>query len=141
MRIVSLNVWGGACWPALADWLPGCGADVLCLQEVIAPVAPGTPAWLRYTDSYRDLAQRGDLVADVSTALPGFRPWFSPAARGPLTDDTGATWITDHGLSLWTAPHVAVTEARSAFIHGSFRAARCRHRKNSATTQKRFASP
>lgn len=121
MRIVSLNAWGGACWPELAAWLPGCGADVLCLQEVIAPVAPGTPAWLRYVDPWRDLAQRGDLVADVSAALPGFRSWFSPAARGPLTDDRGATWITDHGLGLWTAPHLAVTGARSTFIHGSFR--------------------
>ena len=34
MRIVSLNAWGGAVFGPLVEWLPRCGADVICLQEV-----------------------------------------------------------------------------------------------------------
>jgi hypothetical protein len=122
MRIVSLNAWGGACWPALQDWLPDSGAAVLCLQEVIRPVDLAAPGWLRYKDPFRDLAQRSDLFADVAALLPGWRGWFSPAARGPLAGEDGRLWLTDHGLGLWSAPEVAVTAMHAGFVHGDFRA-------------------
>jgi endonuclease/exonuclease/phosphatase family metal-dependent hydrolase len=122
VRIISLNAWGGACWPALSAWLPGCGADVLCLQEVIRPVAPGTPGWLRYVDPYRDLAQRGDLLGDIDDLWPGAPGWFTPAARGPLTDAQGRVWQTDHGLAVWTGAGVNVTSRLDGYVHGSFRA-------------------
>jgi hypothetical protein len=102
--------------------LPGCGADVLCLQEVIAATDPQAPPWLRYVDPFRDLAQRGDLFGDVSGALPGHRGWFAAAARGPLVDAQGREWATQHGLGLWTALGISVASCRSGFVHGRFRA-------------------
>lgn len=121
MRIISLNAWGGTCWDALRAWLPKCGADVLCLQEMIR--APGaSPAWLEYRDPCRTLAQRADLFADVSACMPTHQASFAPAARGPLSDALGRVHLSEHGLGMWIAPHLAVTARWQGFIHGTFRA-------------------
>jgi hypothetical protein len=33
VRVVSLNAWDGALFDELIQWLPSCGADVVCLQR------------------------------------------------------------------------------------------------------------
>lgn len=120
MRIVSLNAWGGRCWPALDRWLAVERPDVVCLQEVTrAPLR--APPWLTYRDAYRELDQRSDLFADVSKALPNHQPWFAAAARGPLTDSNGRAWQSEHGIACWVAPQLAVTERIQGFVHGRFR--------------------
>ncbi|WP_179381768.1 endonuclease/exonuclease/phosphatase family protein [Jannaschia marina] len=120
LRIVSLNAWGGRCWPALDRWLAVERPDVVCLQEVTrAPLR--APPWLSYRDAYRQLDQRSDLFADVSKALPSHQPWFAAAARGPLTDTNGRDWKSEHGIACWVAPHLAVTERIQGFVHGRFR--------------------
>jgi endonuclease/exonuclease/phosphatase family metal-dependent hydrolase len=120
LRIVSLNAWGGAVWPALGDWAASVGADVLCLQEMIrAPVE--SPEWLIYEDAHRRLDQRADLFADISARLPAHRAWFAPAARGPLRDGNGERYVSEHGLGLWVSDALAVTGQCSGFIHGSYR--------------------
>ncbi|WP_167767101.1 endonuclease/exonuclease/phosphatase family protein [Jannaschia formosa] len=120
MRIVSLNAWGGRCWPALDRWLPVERPDVLCMQEVTrAPLR--APPWLKYRDACRELDQRSDLFADVSRALPAHQPWFAAATRGPLTDSNEREWQSEHGIACWVAPHLAVTERIQGFVHGRFR--------------------
>ncbi|PWJ22540.1 endonuclease/exonuclease/phosphatase family protein [Jannaschia seohaensis] len=120
MRIVSLNAWGGRCWPALDRWLAVERPDVVCLQEVTrAPLR--APPWLKYQDAFRELDQRADLFGDVSKALPMHQPWFAAAARGPLTDSNGRAWMSEHGIACWVAPHLAVTERIQGFVHGRFR--------------------
>ncbi|MEM8822984.1 MAG: endonuclease/exonuclease/phosphatase family protein [Pseudomonadota bacterium] len=120
LRIVSLNAWGGRCWPALEAWVTAERPDVLCLQEVTR--APRrAPPWLKYTDPYRELDQRSDLFADISACLPQHQPCFAPAARGPLKDMNGRDWVSEHGIACWVAPHLAVTERMQGFVHGRFR--------------------
>jgi endonuclease/exonuclease/phosphatase family metal-dependent hydrolase len=120
LRIVSLNAWGGRCWPALDRWLAVERPDVLCLQEVTrAPLR--APPWLRYVDAGRELDQRSDLFGDVCRTLPQHQPWFAAAARGPLWDANGRAWNSEHGIACWVAPHLAVTERLQGFVHGRFR--------------------
>ena len=120
LRFVTLNAWGGRCWPALDAWLPRCEADVLGLQEVTrAPLR--APPWLRYVDPSRTLDQRSDLFGDVSAALPAYQPCFAPATRGALIDPNGREWASEHGIATWVAPHLAVTERWQGFVHGAYR--------------------
>ncbi|NDV01048.1 endonuclease/exonuclease/phosphatase family protein [Pseudoroseicyclus tamaricis] len=121
MRIISLNAWGGQCWPSLSAWLREAGADILLLQEVTRAPQP-SPAWLSYRDAFRSLDQRADLFADVSRRLPGHQAIFSPAARGTLQDESGRDVASEHGIAAWIAPHLAVTAIASGFVHGSYRA-------------------
>jgi endonuclease/exonuclease/phosphatase family metal-dependent hydrolase len=121
MRIVTLNAWGGQLWDALAAWLPGCGADVLLLQEVTRAPDPAPP-WLEYRDAYRHLWQRADLFGDVRHLLPAWQAVFAPAARGPLSSDDAGILRSEHGIAAFFAPHLAVTAMQSVFIHGAFRA-------------------
>ncbi|MGZ9809595.1 endonuclease/exonuclease/phosphatase family protein [Pseudoroseicyclus sp. H15] len=121
MRIISLNAWGGQCWPALADWLPEARADILLLQEVTRAPQP-SPDWLAYRDAFRSLDQRADLFADVSRLLPRHQATFSPAARGTLQDQDGRDVPSEHGIAAWIAPHLAVTAMASGFVHGTYRA-------------------
>ena len=120
MRIISLNAWGGAEWPELSRWLPGCDADVLFFQEVIRAPQP-VPEWLMYKDPYRTLDQRGDLMADVSSRLPGHQPYFAPAARGPLAAATGKAFTTEHGLGAWVDRNLAVTGVAQSALYGRYR--------------------
>ncbi|MBF9036275.1 endonuclease/exonuclease/phosphatase family protein [Rhodobacterales bacterium HKCCE2091] len=121
MRIVSLNAWGGKVWPALPDWIAAEVPDILCLQEVTRAPVP-SPDWLVYEDDFRRLDQRADLFADVSKCLPRHQGLFAPAARGVMRDGQGREVASEHGIAAWIAPHLAVTEYRSVFVHGGFRA-------------------
>lgn len=121
MRIISLNAWGGQLWDALAAWLPGCGADVLLLQEVTRAPEPG-PDWLEYRDAHRHLWQRADLINDIRALLPGWQAVFAPAARGPLSSPDAGILRSEHGIAAFFAPHLAITATCSGFIHGAFRA-------------------
>ncbi len=120
MRFVSLNAWGGQVWPALAQWVPAVGADILCLQEVTRAPVP-SPDWLRYVDPNRALDQRADLFADISALLPQHQSYFAPATRGVLHDKTGQPVASEHGQAVWVAPHLAVTGLWQGFIHDQFR--------------------
>ncbi|MEM9756888.1 MAG: endonuclease/exonuclease/phosphatase family protein [Pseudomonadota bacterium] len=120
LRIVSLNAWGGKLWGALKPWLQQLSADVLCLQEVTRAPEP-SPAWLTYSDAERRLDQRADLLADVSECLPKHQAVFAPAARGPLSDRDGRTYLSEHGIAMWIAPDLALTAYRSLFVHGAYR--------------------
>lgn len=120
LRIVSLNAWGGQCWDALSRWLPSLDVDVLCLQEVIRAPVP-SPAWLHYRDANRQLQQRADLFGDVCRMLPDHQAQFAAAARGPLVDDAGTTYLSEHGIAQWVAPHLARVAHWQGFVHGSFR--------------------
>jgi hypothetical protein len=121
MKIISLNAWGGQVWPALGSWVGGCGADVLCLQEMIQPIDP-SPPWLAYCDAYRRLNQRSDLFGDISARLPDHTGRFFPAAVGPMSDTGGKTYQSRHGLGQWVAPHLDRLARQDGFVHGAFRA-------------------
>jgi hypothetical protein len=120
MRLVWLNAWGGAVWPALGDWIAALAPDVLFLQEVIRAPVP-SPEWLIYADAYRRLDQRADLFADVSARLPGHQAFFAPAARGPLVNEDGCVFTSEHGLGAWVARGIAVSEYTTRFVHGRYR--------------------
>jgi endonuclease/exonuclease/phosphatase family metal-dependent hydrolase len=120
VRLVSLNAWGGAVWPALEEWLPRCRADVLCLQEVTRAPVP-SPDWLVYADAERRLDQRADLFADVGRLLPGHRGQFCAAARGPMQDAAGGIFASEHGIALFVAAPFTVTAQWQGFAHGAFR--------------------
>jgi endonuclease/exonuclease/phosphatase family metal-dependent hydrolase len=120
VRLVWLNAWGGAVWPALGDWIEALAPDVLFLQEVIRAPVP-SPEWLIYEDAHRRLDQRGDLFADVSARLPQHQAFFAPAARGPLTDEQGRRYTSEHGLGVWVARGLAVSDYATRFVTGRFR--------------------
>lgn len=120
MRIVSLNAWGGQLWEEMAAWLPGCGADVLLLQEVTRAPEPAPP-WMEYRDAYRRLWQRTDLFADIRALLPGWQAVFAAAARGPLGSDAATARRSEHGIAAFFAPHLAVAGQVQGFAHGAFR--------------------
>jgi hypothetical protein len=120
MRLVWLNAWGGAVWPALGDWIADLHPDVLFLQEVTRAPVP-CPEWLVYADSHRRLDQRADLFADVSARLPRHQSFFAPAARGPLKGPDGRSYTSEHGLATWVAQGLAVSDYATRFVHGSYR--------------------
>lgn len=120
MRIVWLNAWGGAVWPALGDWIEDVAPDVLFLQEVIRAPVP-SPDWLIYRDAHRRLDQRADLYADISARLPAHQSFFAAAARGPLEDAQGCVFASEHGLGTWVARGLAVSDYATAFVHGRYR--------------------
>ncbi|HEX7134408.1 MAG TPA: endonuclease/exonuclease/phosphatase family protein [Iamia sp.] len=118
MRIVSLNAWGGATYDALADWLPGCGADVLCLQEVTS--TPGLAGWTRFDDGERSLPQRADLFDDVRTALPGHQGSFLASDAGPVADGDGREHRQEFGLATFVDRRIPVVGQEASFVHGAF---------------------
>lgn len=120
MRIVSLNAWGGAVWPALSAWIGQIRADVLCLQEVTRRIAPSDD-WLIYGDAYRKLDQRADLFGDVSTRLPDHIGRFAAAARGDLRDSTGRVVRSEHGIAMWVRRDLVRSESLERFVIGQFR--------------------
>ena len=118
MRIVSVNAWGGAMWEPLADWLPRCGADVICLQEVTR--TPGLAGWTRFRDEERSLPQRADLFADVAALLPRHQGQFVASDAGPVLDRAGIRHRQDFGLAVFVADHLPVVGQATRFVHGSF---------------------
>jgi endonuclease/exonuclease/phosphatase family metal-dependent hydrolase len=118
VRIVSLNAWGGALADDLLEWLPGCGADILCLQEVTR--TPGLTGWTHFTDGERSLPQRAALFDDARAALPQHQAIFVTSDSGPVRDDTGRTFRQDFGLATLVGEDLPVVGADSAFVHGHF---------------------
>jgi endonuclease/exonuclease/phosphatase family metal-dependent hydrolase len=118
VRIVSLNTWGGVMFEALATWLPTCGADVVCLQEVTRTV--GLDGWTTFADGERSLPQRADLFSDVAEFLPGYRGSFVASDAGPVIDERGHRWRQDFGVATFVRRRLPVGGTASAFIHGSF---------------------
>jgi endonuclease/exonuclease/phosphatase family metal-dependent hydrolase len=116
---VSLNAWGGAKFDALIDWLPACGADVICLQEVCR--TPGAVGWTGFDDGERALPQRADLHGDVVRALPDHLAFFLASDSGPVRIGDEVSRRQDFGVGTYVAPAVPVIGLRSAFVHGRYR--------------------
>lgn len=118
LRILWLNAWGGAMFDALESWLPTCGADVVCLQEVTRTA--GLRGWTTFADGERTLPQRADLFADVTELLADYQGHFLVADAGPVTDEDGRRWLQDFGIATFVHRRLPVIGTASAFIHGSF---------------------
>jgi endonuclease/exonuclease/phosphatase family metal-dependent hydrolase len=118
VRIATVNAWGGAMSDALLAWLPGSGADVVCLQEVTR--TPGLTGWTRFSDGERTLPQRADLFDDVRGALPRHQAIFVASDSGPVHDEAGARHRQDFGLATLVAADLSVCGVDSLFVHGQF---------------------
>lgn len=118
VRIISLNAWGGARYAALADWLPVCAADVLCLQEVTR--TPGLGGWTRFDDADRSLPQRANLFDDVRSLLPRHQATFLTSDSGPVCAEDGTVHRQDFGTALFVAEDVPVVGHHAAFVHGAY---------------------
>lgn len=118
VRVVSLNAWGGTMYDAFVDWLPGCGADVLCLQEVTC--TPDLGGWTRFDDGERALPQRANLFDDVRTALPGHQALFVASDAGPIVDSTGVAHHQDFGVATFVDSRYPIVGLASAFVHREF---------------------
>lgn len=118
MRIVSLNAWGGAMHDELVAWLPGCGPDVLCLQEVTR--TPGLGGWTHFADGERTLPQRASLFDDLRAALPRHQGMFLTSDAGPVRDGDGRVHRQDFGLAVFVDERIPVVDHGSTFVHGRF---------------------
>ena len=118
MRIVSLNAWGGALFDELGGWLPGSGADVLCLQETTR--TRGLTGWTTFADGVRSLPQRADLFGDVQALMPHHLALFDPSDAGPVVDDEGARYRQEFGLGLFVDRRYPLTDRQTRFVHGTF---------------------
>ena len=117
MRILSLNVWGGAMRDALLPWLGSSDVDVLCLQEVTR--TPGLDGWTTFADDERELAQRADLFADVGGVLPGHQGHFLASDSGPV-EARGREWEQDFGVATFVHARVPLIATHSTFVHGAY---------------------
>ncbi|GGK81783.1 endonuclease/exonuclease/phosphatase family protein [Mangrovihabitans endophyticus] len=118
MRIASVNAWGGALADELLTWLPGSGADIVCLQEVTR--TPGATGWTRFADGERSLPQRATLLDDVRGVLPRHQAFFVTSDSGPVHDDTGHRRRQDFGVATMVGEDLPVVGVDSAFVHGQF---------------------
>jgi endonuclease/exonuclease/phosphatase family metal-dependent hydrolase len=118
VRIATVNAWGGALADELLGWLPGSGADIVCLQEVTR--TPGLIGWTRFADGERSLPQRADLFDDVRVALPRHQAIFVAGDSGPVRDDTGRSHRQDFGLATLVGEDLPLVGVDSAFVHGEF---------------------
>lgn len=118
MRIVWLNAWGGAVFDRLAEWLPRCGADVVCLQEVTS--TPGLGGWTHFEDGERTLPQRANLFEDAHTLLPDHQGVFLTSDSGPVTDAEGTEHRQDFGVATFVHQRIPIVGQRAEFVHGSF---------------------
>ncbi len=113
-----MNAWGGAVFEALEKWIPECGADVLCLQEVTR--TQGLTGWTRFRDAERALPQRANLYDDVCNLLPTHAGSFVASDAGPVRTDDGRAHAQEFGLGLFVDPGLDTIEQRSMFVHGTF---------------------
>lgn len=118
MRIISINAWGGAMFEALAAWLPECGADVLCVQEVTH--TPGLQGWTHFADGERTLPQRASLLSDLKVALPDHQALFVASDAGPVTGSHGLSHRQEFGIAMLVSPRCRVTHRESRFVHGAY---------------------
>jgi endonuclease/exonuclease/phosphatase family metal-dependent hydrolase len=103
---------------ALAPWLGGADADVLCLQEVTR--TPGITGWTRFDDGERALPQRANLFADVGALLPTYQGFFAPSEAGPVLDQAGQRFQQEFGIATFVAGHIPVVGLTSEFVHREF---------------------
>lgn len=102
---------------SLDAWLPRCGADVLCLQEVTRTA--GVHGWTKFVDAERELPQRANLFDDVRSRLPAHRADFVASDAGPVaTDDT--MHVQEFGLGTFIDDRVTIVGHQASFVHGSF---------------------
>lgn len=113
-----MNAWGGAMFEPLAEWLPGCGADVLCVQEVTRTA--GLAGWTRFEDGERALPQRADLFGDIASLLPSHQGVFVTSDGGPVRDDQGTRHLQDFGIAMFAHERLPVVGQHAAFVHGEF---------------------
>jgi hypothetical protein len=118
MRIVSLNAWGGTMFDQLTSWLPGWGADVLCLQEVTR--TPGEDGWTSFSDAERELPQRANLFRDVCHLLDRHQGSFVASDAGPVIGGGGILRHQDFGLAVFVDERFPVVGQVTDFVHGSF---------------------
>jgi endonuclease/exonuclease/phosphatase family metal-dependent hydrolase len=118
VRIVSVNAWGGTMFDELAAWIPGCGADVLCLQEVTR--TPGGTGWMEYRDAERTLPQRADLFDDVRSLLPRHQALFVANDAGPVLDERGTVFRQNFGVAMFVRDTFPVIGVEASFVHGAF---------------------
>jgi endonuclease/exonuclease/phosphatase family metal-dependent hydrolase len=103
----------------LAEWLPRCDADVVCLQEVTR--TPGLEGWTRFDDAERTLPQRANLFEDVRGALPRHRGEFVASDAGPVYDGQSRTYRRqEFGLATFVDERTPVLASDARFVHGSF---------------------
>ena len=117
MKIISLNAWGGAMFDSLVEWLPDCGADILCLQEVTR--TNGLCGTTRFDDGERSLPQRANLYADVCATLPNHQGVFLTSDSGPVYDEIGNRHQQDFGISLFVHQRIPMVRTEVAFVHGA----------------------
>lgn len=103
---------------SLIEWLPGCGADVLCVQEVTW--TPGHDGWVTYADPDRTLRQRSSLFEDLRRALPRHQATFHTSDTGPVRTEDGVVRRQHFGIATLIAPHLAVIGGQASFVHGNF---------------------
>ena len=103
---------------SLVEWLPRCGADVLCLQEVTR--TPGLGGWTKFSDEERQLPQRANLFDDVRLALPRHQAHFLASDAGPVVDGGGKVRQQDFGLAMFIDERIPVIGQVAGFVHGSF---------------------
>jgi len=118
MRILSLNVWGGALHRELLDYLVLADADVYCLQEVTRSHGHRSDR-LVYRDGDLRLNQRADLFGELREALPGHDGVFHPTARGELHDGE-ALHPQQFGLATFVRSTIPVIGSAAEFVHGDF---------------------
>ncbi|MBY4207222.1 endonuclease/exonuclease/phosphatase family protein [Rhodococcus fascians] len=118
MRVVSVNAWGGAMYDELFPWLRAVDADIVCLQEVTR--TPQRSGWATFADGERTLPQRLNLFDDVSSALPGYTPYFVANDAGPVTDDEGVRLRQDFGIATWVRDDIPVIGLDARFVHSQF---------------------
>ena len=118
MRVVSLNAWCGGMLEPLVEWLPSCGADVLCVQEVTW--TPGFDGWVTYADADRELRQRSSLFDDLRRALPRHQAQFHTCDTGLVHAEDGRVHRQHFGIATLVAPDLAMIGSEAAFVHGEF---------------------
>jgi endonuclease/exonuclease/phosphatase family metal-dependent hydrolase len=102
----------------LAEWLPVCGADVLCVQEVTW--TPGYDGWVTYVDYDRASRQRSSLFNDLRRALPQHQAQFYTCDTGPVRCEDGVVRRQHFGIATLVAPHLALIGGAAGFVNGDF---------------------
>lgn len=102
----------------LAEWLTGCGADILYIQEVTH--TQGLTGWTRFADGERTLPQRANLFRDIASLLPHHRGVFVASDAGPVWDASGKRHLQDFGIAVFVHERLPVVGQHAAFVHGDF---------------------
>lgn len=118
MRILSLNVWGGALHEQLLDYLRDVQADVICLQEVIRSTDRQSRTVI-YRDVGLELPQRTSLFEEIGQALPDHNGFYFPTSRGAL-EGGHEMILAEFGIATFVRKSLAIIGQSLGFVHGSF---------------------